>query len=136
MTMGRQMWVRFQEAMRNQNVSGVLSDDRDEFGRTVIRYNGMELIVVTDNSHNDNILDFTEVGSGGATATASSIYVFGVGDEGVMGIQNGSFRSRNLGEDNATPREDTRVEWYQNFHIMHPRSVIRVRGISNAPFIS
>ncbi len=134
--MGRQMWVRFQEALRNQNVSGVLSQDRNEFGVPVIRYNGVELVMVTDNSNNDNILDFTEVGSGGATATASSIYIFGTGDEGVMGIQNGGFRTRNLGEDNTTPRENTRVEWYQNFHIMHPRAVIRVRGISDAAFVS
>ena len=136
MCMGRQMWVRFQQAMRNQNVSGVLSDDRNEFGVSIIRYNGLELVMVTDNSNNDNILDFTEVGSGGSTATASSIYILGTGDEGVMGIQNGGFRTRNLGEDNATPREDTRVEWYQNFHIMHPRSVIRLRGISDAAFVS
>ncbi len=134
--MGRQMWVRFQQALRNQNVSGVLSTDKDEFGRPVIRYNQVELVMVTDNSNNDNILDFTEVGSGGATATASSIYIAGTGDEGIMGIQNGGFRTRNLGEDNATPREDTRVEWYQNYHIMHPRSVIRVRGISDAAFVS
>ena len=134
--MGRQMWVRFQEALRNQNVSGVLSQDRNEFGVPVIKYNGLELVMVTDNSNNDNILDFTEVGSGGATATASSIYIAGTGDQGIMGIQNGGFRTRNLGEDNATPREDTRVEWYQNYHIMHPRSVIRVRGISDAAFTS
>lgn len=136
MAMGRQMWVRFTEAMRNQNVSGILSEIRNEFGDMVMFYGGLELLMVTDNSNNDNILDFTEVGSGGSTATANSIYIFGTGDEGVLGIQNGTFRTRNLGEDNATPREDTRVEWYQNFHIMHPRSVIRVRGISNAAFVS
>lgn len=134
--MGRQMWVRFQQALRNQNVSGVLSRDRDEFGRPVIRYNGLELVMVTDNSNNDNILDFTEVGSGGATATASSIYVVGFGEDGILGIQNGGMDVRNLGEDNDTPREDTRVEWYNNFHIMHPRAVIRIRGISDAAFTS
>ena len=134
--MGRQMWVRFTQAARVNTVGGVLSQDRNELGKQVLRYNGLELVVVTDNSNNDNILDFTEVGVGGSTATASSIYIFGVGDEGVEGIQNGGFRVRNLGEDNATPREDTRVEWYQNFHINHPRAVIRVRGILNAAFAS
>lgn len=134
--MGRQMFVRFQEAMRNQNVSGLLSQDRDEFGRMIMRYGNLELVAVTDNSNNDNILDFTEVGQGGSTATASSLYIAGIGEEGLMGIQNGGFDVRNLGEDNATPREDTRVEWYNNFHIMHPRSAIRVRGISDEPFVS
>ena len=133
---GRQMAVLFTQAMRNQSFSGVLSRDRNELGFPTMFYNGLELIMVTDNSNNDNILDFSEVGSGGATATASSVYIFGVGDQGILGIQNGTFRVRNLGEDNATPRDDTRVEWYQNYHIMHPRAVIRVRGISNASFVS
>lgn len=136
LAMGRQMWVRFTQVGRNSGVGGVLSDDRNELGVPIKRYNGLELVPVTDAQNNDNILGFTEVGSGGATATASSIYIFGVGDEGVEGIQNGGFRVRNLGEDNTTPREDTRVEWYLNFHINHPRSVIRVRGISNAAFVT
>ena len=65
-----------------------------------------------------------------------SVVASGTGDEGVLGIQNGSFRTRNLGEDNATPREDTRVEWYNNFHIMHPRSVIRVHAFTNVAIVS
>ncbi|MCP4251060.1 MAG: hypothetical protein GY778_28820 [bacterium] len=134
--MGRQMWVRFNQAARDQNIGGTLSSERDDFGNTVLTYGTLELVMVTDNSNNDNILDFTEVGSGGSTATASSIYIMGFGDEGVEGIQNGGFDVRDLGEDNTTPREDTRVEWYNNFHINHPRSVIRVRGISDAPFTS
>lgn len=136
MLMGRQMWVRFQQAMRAQNVSGVLSRDRDEFGRSIMRYGTLELVMVTDNSNNDNILPFTELGSTGSTFESSSIYIVGFGDEGIEGIQNGGFRVRNLGEDNATPRVDTRVEWYNNFHINHPRSVIRVAGIDDAAFVA
>ena len=134
--MGRQMSVRLTQAGRNSAVSGVLTEARNEFGRRVLFYNGLEIVTVVTNSNADTILGFTEVGAGGATATASSIYVCGVGDEGIEGIQNGGFRVRGLGEANDTPREDTRVEWYNNFHINHPRAVIRVRGISNTPFVS
>ena len=134
---GRQMWVRFNEAARDSTVGGVLARDRkNEFGQPILTYGELEIVRVTDNSNNDNILDFTEVGSGGAMATASSVYIAGFGDEGIEGIQNGGFRVRGLGEDNTTPREDTRVEWYNNFHINHPRAVIRVRGISDASFVS
>lgn len=133
---GRQMAVRFTQAMRNQNVGGILSRDRNELGQPAMFYRDLEIVKVVDNSNNDNILDFTEVGSGGSTATASSIYIAGFGDEGIEGIQNGGFRVRGLGEDNETPREDTRVEWYNNFHINHPRAVIRVRGISDAAFVT
>ena len=132
--MGRQMAIRLTQSARTQTVSGFLRWDKDEFGRQIMRYNDLEVVVVTDNSNNDNILGFTEVPSGGG-ANSSSIYVFGVGDEGVEGIQNGGFRVRNLGEDNATPRSDTRVEWYNNFQINHQRSVIRLSDIDDLAFV-
>ena len=132
--MGRAMHVRFLQAMRTQNISGVLSRDRDEFGKGIMKYGDLEIVKVTDNSNNDNILGFTEVATTGAKTTAASIYIAGFGDEGIEGIQNGGFRTRDLGEDNTTPRKDTRVEWYQNFHINHPRAVIRLYGISNVAF--
>jgi hypothetical protein len=130
------MWTRFNEAARQQNVSGILSRDRDEFGRPVLKYGDLELVRVTDNSNNDNILGFTEAAPVGGQLQTSSLYIFGAGDEGVQGIQNGGFRVRNLGEHNDTPRVDTRTEWYNNFHIEHPRAVIRLRGIKDAAFTS
>ena len=126
--MGRQTSIRLSQAARAQAVAGFLVYERDEFGAMIMRYNGLEVVVVTDNADNDNILDFTE------TSSTSSMYVFGTGDEGIEGIENGNFRVRNLGEDNTTPREDTRVEWYNNFQINHPRSVIRVRNITDVAF--
>lgn len=133
---GRQMGVRFTQILRLPNMSGVLSQDRDEVGRPILRYNGLELVRVTSNSKSDTVLPFTELASTGSTTTASSIYICGFGDEGIEGIQNGGFDVRNLGEDNSTPREDTRVEWYNNFHINHPRSVTRLRGIKDLPFVT
>jgi hypothetical protein len=133
--MGQSMWVRFQQAARDQNVGGILSDTLDQFGRRVLRYGDRELMMITDAANADTILGFTEAALGGGS-TASSIYVIGFGDEGLEGISNGGFQVRNLGEDENTPIEKTRVEWYTNFHINHPRAVIRVRSISNAPFVS
>jgi hypothetical protein len=126
--MGRNTWLRFQEALRAaNNPGGVLSNDRDDFGRPVMRYGNLELVMVTDNSNVDNILPFTE------PASTSSLYVFGTGDEGIQGIQNGGFRVRNLGEKEAgsAPQEDTRVEWYNNFHVIHPRSAVRVNNFTD-----
>ena len=133
--MGRQMHLRLTQAARN-GTSGIASVIRmvtAEFGRQVLMYNDLEVIRITDNQNNDNILGFTEAAASG-TATASSIYVCGVGDDGIEGIENGGMQVRNLGEDHTTPREDTRLEWYNNFHINHPRSVIRLRNIGDAAF--
>lgn len=135
--MGRKMAIRLTQAARDSSVTGsVIRTDKNEFGKPVLFYNDLEVVVVTDNSSNDNILGFSEAATGGGANTASSIYVAGIGDEGIEGIQNGGFRVRNLGEDNTSPRVDTRVEWYNNYHINHQRSVIRVRDISDAAFVS
>ena len=132
--LGRKMAIRLTQAARDSSVTGsVIRTDKNEFGRPVMFYNDLEVVIVTDNSANDNILGFTEVATGGGT-TASSIYVAGLGDEGIEGIQNGGFRVRNLGEDNSAPRIDTRVEWYNNYHINHPRAVIRLRDIADLAF--
>lgn len=133
--MNRRLAILLNAASRSTAVGGFVTWDRDEFGRVVMRYGDLEVIPVTDNANNDNVLPFTEVAATGATATATSMYIFGVGDEGIEGIQNGGFQVRNLGEDNTVPREDTRVEWYNNYHINHPRSVTRVRGIANTAIV-
>ncbi len=133
--MGRQMSLRLTQAARSVGTPA-FSNVRTEmvdFGKQALFFNGLEVVVITDNQNNDNVLDFTEAAASG-TDTASSIYVIGVGDEGVEGIQNGGMDIRELGEDNATPREDTRVEWYNNFHVNHVRSAIRLRNVADAAF--
>jgi len=134
--MGRQMGVRLTQSARTATLSNVRTT-KNEFGDPIMEYNDLEVIPVTDNSENDNILGFNEAASTGG-ATASSIYIVGVGDEGIEGIQNGQFRVRGLGETaGATvPLEDTRVEWYNNFQVNHPRSVIRVQHIGDLAFVT
>ncbi len=135
--MGRKMHIRMTQAARDSSTTGsVIRTDKNEFGRPALFYNDLEVIQVTDNQNNDNVLGFTETYSGGGGTSGGSIYVAAVGDEGIEGIQNGGIDVRNLGEDNATPRQDTRVEWYTNFHINHPRAVIRVQDIQDAAFTS
>lgn len=135
--MGRQMSLRLTQAARSTTVTGsVIRTDMVDFGKQALFYNELEVVVITDNQNNDNVLDFTEAATGGGGNTASSIYVIGTGDEGVEGIQNGGIDVRGLGEDNAAPSEDTRVEWYNNFHINHVRSAIRLRDIADAAFVA
>ena len=136
LAMSRKMMILLNNASRTTTVGGFVRWERNDFGVVVMKYGDLEIIPISDTSNNDNVLTFTEIGAGGSTATATSVYVFGVGDEGVEGIENGGFQVRNLGEDNTAPREDTRVEWYNNFQVNHPRSVIRVRGILNAAVVA
>lgn len=137
--MGRGMSVRLTQSARTGTISNV-ETGTNEFGNPIMKYNGLEIVPVTDNSMNDNILGFTEVDqpAGGSNDTASSIYIVGVGDNGIEGIQNGKFRVRGLGETGGAviPSVDTRVEWYNNFHVNHPRSVIRVMHVGDLAFVT
>jgi len=131
---GRKMHLRLSQAGRLTGVTGFVTHTTDDLGRQVMRYNGIEVVRITDSQNNDNILDFTEAATGGGGSTAASIYVIGLGEDGVEGIENGGMQVRDLGEDDSTPRETTRMEWYSNFHINHTRAAIRLRDIADAAF--
>lgn len=133
--MGRKTALRLTQAARTTALSAVQIEMID-FGKRAMFYNGLEIVPVTDNQSNDVVLGYTEAAATAGATSAASIYVLGTGDEGTEGIQNGGIDVRNLGEDNTTPREDTRIEWYCNFHVNHMRSVVRYYGLSDAAWVT
>jgi len=131
--MGREMSLIFTQAHRltATGVGGTnIQYGKDQFGRQIQMYNGLEIVVVTDAADADVVLPFTETGD------TTSIYVCSFGSTGIEGIQSSPIQVRNLGEDNTSPRIDTRMEWYSNFQIGHPRSVTRFSNIENIPAVA
>ncbi len=116
-------------------VGGYITKDKDEFGNRVTQFDDLPILVVDYDAAGDQIIDFNEVGSGGPTATASSIYCVNMGDEGVVGLQNGIMEVRDLGELQSAPVMRTRVEWLVGMAVMHGRAAARLRGISNAAVV-
>ena len=82
------------------------------------------------------ILDFNETGSGGSTATATSLYVVSLGESMLTGLQNGIMEVDDLGEIDAKPVLRTRVEWLVGMAALHGRCAARLRGISNAAVVA
>ncbi len=133
--MNKAMRRRLTAAARNTSVGGFITYEKDAFGRTLTMYNDLPILVAyADNGGTDPIA-FDEVGSGGATATATSIYCVGFGDGLVAGIQSAPMSVRDLGELETTPAKRTRVEWYAGMCIEHGRAAARLRGISNAAVV-
>ena len=116
-------------------VGGYITKDKDEFGKRVTQFDDLPIIVVDYDAAGDQIIDFNEVGSGGPTPTASSIYCVNIGDEGVVGLQNGIMEVRDIGELPSAPVMRTRVEWIVGMAVMHGRAAARLRGISNAAVV-
>jgi hypothetical protein len=119
-------------AARDADVGGYITWDVDAFGRQIARYNDLPILIADYDNNGDSILAFDEVGSGGSTATATSIYCVSFTDGMLSGIQNGTIDARDLGELQTKPAMRTRVEWFSGIACFHGRSAARLRGIKNA----
>lgn len=122
---------RFSAAARNTSVGGYITYDKEDFGRRVMRYDGLEILVADGNGDVYDTLAFDEAAEGGGTAS-TSIYVLALGEDKLTGIQNGLPDVRDLGELESKPVFRTRVEWYAAMALFHPRCASRLYGITNA----
>lgn len=118
-------------ASRNTSVGGFITYTQDEFGRRVTQYQGLPILIADGNADLFATLADNEAYSGGGTpsADASSIYVLGLREGMLQGIQNGAPEVTDLGELQGQPAFRTRVEWYPGMVMYHPRSASRLRDI-------
>lgn len=129
--MNKAMVRRLTTAARTTTVGGFVTYDKDAFGRPVTKYNDLPILTVDLDHTNTAILPFTEACTSG-TATGTSIYVVSMGNEGLVGLQNGNIDVRDLGELQTTPVYRTRVEWYNGIAAFNGRSVTRLWSIADA----
>lgn len=134
--MSKAMRRHLTTAARKTTVGGYVTYSVDAFGRRLTHYNDIPILVPYSDSGGTDPLAFDEVGSGGATATATSVYCVGFGDGLVSGIQSAPMSVRDLGEMESTPAKRTRVEWYAGMCIEHGRAAARLRGISDAAVVA
>lgn len=130
--MSKKMRALLSSAAHDTGVGGYISYDQDEFGRRVMMFDGLPILVTDYDNLGNQIIDFNEVGAGGATATATSIYCVNMGPGGVVGLQNGTMAVRDLGELQTQSVMRTRVEWFVGMAVLGGRSASRLYGISNA----
>lgn len=130
--MSKAMRRRLSAAARSSSVGGYITYTTDAFGRKITNYNDLPILIADYDDDGARILDFNEVGPGGSTATATSIYVVSFGDNMLTGLQNGVMQVNDLGELDSKPVKRTRVEWYVGLAALHGRCAARLWGISNA----
>lgn len=128
--------LRLSQAARTTAVGGYITYGVDAFGRQVTQYNGIPLLSEYPENDGTECLAFDEVGVGGSTATASSIYCMSLAPGYVSMIQNGPMDVRDLGEQGATPQFITRVEWLVSLLVEHPRAVARLRGVKTGAVVA
>lgn len=133
--MSKAMKRRLTQASRNYTIGGFITTAQNEFGQPVDLYQGLPIITVDLDNTGAAILPFTEACTSG-TDTGTSIYVLSMGNDGVMGLQNGTINVRDLGELQTSPVFRTRVEWYNGFGVFNGRAVTRLWSIADAAVVA
>lgn len=140
--MGRTMRDKLTAAGRNSTLNNILTAGEDRFGRKVMMYAEVPILV---DSRSNPILDFTETSPDGSSSNAcTSIYAVTFGDLNVTGIQGPNpqaqggygISARDLGEIDEKPVLRTRVDWDCSFAILNGYSVARLHGITNATVVA
>ena len=123
-------------ASRLSTVGGHLSFDIDEFGRQIVSYNGLQILIAGKDNTNTEIIPLTEA-AGDGSADGTSIYCVSLGDGMLNGIQNGIIDVKDLGELQAgAPLLRTRVEWLMGIALYHPRAAARLWSIAYATAVA
>lgn len=131
--MSKAMRTRLTQAGRNTGVGGYVNQTKNDFGQTITSYRNLPILVGYEDEVNDTVLfPFDEVTSGGATATATSIYVGSLKEGMFSGLQVAPMEVTDLGEITDSPHFLTRIEWDFGICIEHPSALHRVTGISDA----
>lgn len=130
--MSKKMRNLISQSAKNPNVAGYVVWDKTEFGDRVMFYNDLPILVTDYDANGALVIDFNEANPGGGGAVGTSIYVLKMGDDGVVGIQNGIMEVDDLGQQNDKPVVRTRIEWLASLAVMNGRSAARVWGIKKA----
>lgn len=136
LVMNLAMRRRLTVAARTTSVGGQIDYTVDQFGRKITMYNGLEILIADRNSDANATLAFNEVGAGGTTATATSIYCLSLREGMLVGLQNSPPMVTDLGELQTQPVYRTRVEWYAGIALFHPKAAARYYGISDAAVVA
>lgn len=134
--MNKAMRRRLSAAARTPSVSGNIHWEKDEFGKQILYYNELPIIIFDEDETGAQILPFTEAAPGGGASVCTSIYCWSNDDDKLVGIQNGDIDVRDLGELQEKPAQRTRIEWYSGIAVFHPKAAARMRGIKNAAVTS
>ena len=128
--------TRFGAAVRNAGVGGLYTNDIEDAGRRVERYQGIPLMTGYGISPFGEFLPFNEVGFGGGSAVTASIYVLSFAEMGVCGLETQPMEVTDMGLLNNGVHYRTNIEHDTGLCIESPYSAIRLSSITNAAIVA
>lgn len=124
--MQRALKLKLSASTRATGVSGYITHSMDDFGRQVMRYNDLPILISDPLGHSLPPL------TGEAEAnTSTSIYVLNLSgdDASVCLFEVAPMEIVDFGHTQSAPVERTRVEWDIGLAAKSPRGIVRVTGI-------
>lgn len=128
--------TRLTPAARSATVGGNVSWDVEQFGRRVLRYNDIPVIVPYESNQGTDFMAFDEPAPNGGQTQTNSVYCVSFGPEGLFGIQNAPIEVRDLGEVDDAPVARTRIEWAIGIVLASAYGAARLRGITDAAIVA
>lgn len=130
---GRRVLVMSQAMRRNitafLRTSVSIQTTRDEFGKQVYTYNGLDILEMDENGNTS--------GASPADTTNQSVYCIALGESGVHLIEGmGGISVRDLGEIPNAPVYRTRIDWAVGLVDESVRCVSRVYGITDVSAVA
>jgi hypothetical protein len=126
---------RFAAAERDTQIGGFVTQDKDDMGRVVTRYNGLPIYTGYGVSKFGEFLPFNEVGSGGGSAVTSSIYIVRFAEDGVCALEVAPMEVTDMGLLEGGVFYRTNIEHDVGMMVSDPFSAIRLSSITNAAIV-
>jgi len=133
--MPRALRARFAAAERDTAIGGFVTQDKDDMGRTVTRYNGLPIYSGYEITKLGEFLPFNEVAHGGGSAVTASIYIVRFGDDGVCGLETAPMQVTDMGLIDNGVHYRTNVEHDVGMAVLDPYSAIRLSSVTNAAIV-
>lgn len=133
--MNRRLKARLIDAAASTTVGGYITHTKDEMGREVTMYAGLPILSGYPPSLSDDFLPFTEAATGGG-ATASSIYIVSIREDGLHMLQVGDLdvlEPQRVSEGVGITQD---IEWLLLMAIEDQFAVTRLHSIKDAAIVS
>lgn len=127
---------RLPAAVRAAGVGGVYTNDKEDMGHRVERYNGIEILTGYGIQKHGALLNFNEVAYGGGSAVTGSIYIMHIGEMGVCGIETKAMEVKDLGLLNNGVHYRTDVHHDNGICIENPYAALRMTSIADAAIVA
>lgn len=123
---------RADAAVSLSGVGGQVQVGIDTWAGKATQIGGVPIVPIADFDGADTILAYDEVGAGGATATATSIYCVSLGSNGCVGQRNGLAAPRAVGDVGLESSMRNKLLGLFGLALKTPKCAARLRGISDA----